>query len=95
MRNNSRRYKRRLASQEWQKVVRFNNRDYLLKSVYDTNDDNLDDLELNQMSDLEQPVQKIMTGTVLDELPWQQRFTKPVRIDEDFFDDFAEEIVQA
>ena len=36
-----------------------------------------------------------MTGTVLDELPWQQRFTKPVRIDEDFFDDFAEEIVQA
>ena len=56
MRNNSRRYKRRLASQEWQKVVRFNNRDYLLRSVYDTDDDNLDDLELNQMSDLERPV---------------------------------------
>lgn len=50
MRNNSSRYKRRrihMPSSEWSKIVRFNGRDYLMKSVYDRNTElDIDDDEL-------------------------------------------------
>ena len=90
MRNRSKRF--HLPSQEWSKIVRFNSTDYLLRSVYDRDDDLTSDglepdevdIELNRQPE---------TMTVLDELPWlrKSRHRKnAVRVNEDFMDDMEE-----
>ena len=90
MRNRSKRF--HLPSQEWSKIVRFNSTDYLLRSVYDRDDDLTSDglepdevdIELNRQPE---------TMTVLDELPWlrkSRRRKNAVRVNEDFMDDMEE-----
>lgn len=83
MRNRSKRY-RNLGS-EWSKIVRFNSQDYLMKSLYD------DDFTSSD-TDAEGPLS--MTGTVLDELPWNRPVRKRtiVKVNEDFMDDFMDDL---
>jgi hypothetical protein len=83
MRNRSKRY-RNLGS-EWSKIVRFNSQDYLMKSLYD------DEFTSSDI-DTEGPLS--MTGTVLDELPWNRPVKKRtiVKVNEDFMDDFMDDL---
>ncbi len=97
MRNNSKRYKHRhLPSREWKKVVRFNGRDYLMNTVYDkTSGLDFDDDELwNNEHSLSNDDYNDC-GISVNELPWMNISTSSRRpINEDFFDDFGEELLQ-
>ena len=89
MRNRSKRF--HLPSQEWSKIVRFNSQDYLLRSVYDKNQDVDGDTELKNEIDPDNLIAP--TGTVLDELPVNKMLMKrrrPRRVNEDFMDDMEE-----
>lgn len=89
MRNRSKRF--HLPSQEWSKIVRFNSQDYLLRSVYDKDQDVDGDTELKNETDPDNPITP--TGTVLDELPVNKMVMKrrrPRRVNEDFMDDMEE-----
>ena len=88
MRNRSKRF--HVPSQEWSKIVRFNSQDYLLKSVYDKDEDIEGDTEFKNEIDPDNPLAP--TGTILDELPWNRKRRKknPKRVNEDFFDDMEE-----
>ena len=88
MRNRSKRF--HLPSQEWSKIVRFNSQDYLLRSVYDKDEDIEGDTELKNEIDPDSPLAP--TGTILDELPWNRKRRKKhaKRVNEDFFDDMEE-----
>jgi hypothetical protein len=88
MRNRSKRF--HVPSQEWSKIVRFNSQDYLLRSVYDKDEDIEGDTELKDEIDPDNPLAP--TGTVLDELPWNRKRKKrrSRRVNEDFFDDMEE-----
>lgn len=90
MRNRSKRF--HLPSQEWSKIVRFNSTDYLLRSVYDRDDDLASDgLEPEEVG--VELFQQPETKTVLDELPWVRRARRrknAVRVNEDFMDDMEE-----
>lgn len=89
MRNRSKRF--HLPSQEWSKIVRFNSQDYLLRSVYDKDQDVDGDTELKNETDPDNPITP--TGTVLDELPVNKMVMKrrrPHRVNEDFMDDMEE-----
>ena len=83
MRNRSKRY--RNPGGEWSKIVRFNSQDYLMKSLYD------DDFTSSD-TDAEGPLS--MTGTVLDELPWNRPVRKRtiIKVNEDFMDDFMDDL---
>jgi len=89
MRNRSKRF--HLPSQEWSKIVRFNSQDYLLRSVYDKDQDVDGDTELKNETDPDNLIAP--TGTVLDELPVNKMLMKcrrPRRVNEDFMDDMEE-----
>ena len=90
MRNRSKRF--HVPSQEWSKIVRFNSQDYLLRSVYDRNNDLASDGLSPDEMEVEFP-QQPETKTVLDELPWvrcARRRKTSVRVNEDFMDDMEE-----
>ena len=86
MRNNSKKYKRRhLPSREWSKIVRFNGRDYLMKSVYDRSTElDIDDDEVWNRE-----------HAVFDEDAADTKHTvnESTAINEDFFDDFGEDVL--
>ena len=85
MRNRSKRF--RMPTGEWSKIVRFNQQDYLLKSLYD------DDFEAPVEQDINPESPLSPTGTVLDELPWNRPVKKkPSRVCEDFMDDFMDDL---
>jgi len=89
MRNRSKRF--HLPSQEWSKIVRFNSQDYLLRSVYDKDQDVDGDTELKNETDPDNLIAP--TGTVLDELPVNKMLMtrrRPRRVNEDFMDDMEE-----
>lgn len=80
MRNNSKKYRmRRKASGEWSRIVRFNGRGYLMNSIYDRQKPAGTDDELWNAE------HSIEGG--------EDRRRVSGRINEDFFDDFAEDIV--
>lgn len=90
MRNGNKRFN--LPTKEFSKVVRFNNKDYLLHSVYDG------EPEIEYDDKFERELKKVfLTNTVFDEVPWYRNVHKrPRRLMEDFFDDLddiAQEIV--
>ena len=89
MRNRSKRF--HLPSQEWSKIVRFNSQDYLMRSVYDKDQDIEGDANLKSEIDTDNPIAP--TGTVLDELPINKALMKcrrPRKVNEDFMDDMEE-----
>ena len=85
-------------SREWSKILRFNGRDYPMNAVYDRDPGmDLDDEVYNNEHELDPSPEDLETGISLEEIPWMRhmsRSSRPVRIDESFFDDFAEEIFQ-
>ena len=98
MRNRTLQRRRRRSTREWSKIVRFNGRDYPMNAVYDRNPGmDLDDEIYNNEHELEPSPEDLETGISLEELPWMRRMSRvhrSLRIDESFFDDFAEEIFQ-
>ena len=86
MRNRSKRF--RVPTGEWSKIVRFNQQDYLMKSLYD------DDYEEPVEQDINPESPLSPTGTVLDELPWNRpaKKKKSGRVCEDFMDDFMDDL---
>ena len=85
MRNRSKRF--RVPTGEWSKIVRFNQQEYLMKSLYDNDYEDVDSVEMNPESPL------APTGTVLDELPWNRPLKrKSKRVNEDFMDDFMDDL---
>ena len=84
------------TQREWSKIVRFNGRDYPMNAVYDRDPGmDLDDAAYNSEHELDPSPEDLETGIALDELPWIRSYARrhrPFRIDESFFDDFAEEI---
>lgn len=86
-------------AQEWSKIVRFNGRDYPMNAVYDRDPGmDLDDEVYNNEHELDPSPEDLETGISLDELPWMRQMSRigrrTLKIDESFFDDFAEEIFQ-
>lgn len=86
-------------AQEWSKIVRFNGRDYPMNAVYDRDPGmDLDDEVYNNEHELDPSPEDLETGISLDELPWMRQVSRighrTLKIDESFFDDFAEEIFQ-
>ena len=75
MRNNSKKYKRRhLPQSEWSKIIRFNGKDYLMKTVYDKSSelDIDDDEQWNAEHSLEtNDIEKSMIS--VNDLPWMKR----------------------
>ena len=82
MRNGNKRLNHQ--TREFSKVVRLNNKDYFLHSVYDG------EAEIEYDDKFERELKKVfMTHTVFDEVPWYRNIRKrPKRLVEDFFDDF-------
>ena len=69
-----------LPNKEFSKIVRFNGRDYILRSVYDdTQDFNFDD-EIDR-------IKNARTEINMKRIPWFTVQRKTRRINEDFFDD--------
>ena len=96
MRNNSKKYKRRhLPQSEWSKILRFNGKDYLMKTVYDKSSelDIDDDEQWNAEHSLEtNDIEKSMIS--VNDLPWMKQVPSGTkRINEDFFDDFGEDVL--
>ena len=82
MRNGNKRLNRQ--TREFSKVIRMNNKDYFLHSVYDG------EAEIEYDDKFERELKKaFLTHTVFDEVPWYKNIRKrPKRLVEDFFDDF-------
>ena len=84
MRNHSSKY--HVPSQEWSKIVKFNNNSYLLKSIFDASKDNTFSFDAALQTD---------RNRILNELPWKTtRHLGPRILAEDFFDDFDDMIAQ-